>query len=194
MGARGKSIGMGVKLFDNIVYKKTEEIIPYEGNPRINGRAIDALVEVIPEFGFNQPIVIDRNNVIIKGHSRYEAMKRMGCEAIPCIVTDNDDEINAENRLLDNKLHELSEWDSEKLNCELREMKIDLRSMKVDVPAVKGSKELSTDVQQRDIAKAESKLITERKPTSSQQDLIEVHCEYCGESFFVSRVEVEKYA
>ena len=67
-----------VKIYGDIVYRMIDDIKPYDNNARINNRAVDALEKMIPVAGFNVPIVIDKNNVIIKGHSRYEALKQMG--------------------------------------------------------------------------------------------------------------------
>lgn len=184
----------GVKVYGEIVYRRIEDLVPYENNPRVNDRAVSALVEDIPVMGFNVPIVIDKNNVIIKGHSRYEALKRLGYEAAPCIVSDEDEDGVAEDRILDNKVSELSEWDEEKRNCELREMKIDLRQMGVSVPLVRNGVNQVRDVTKNDVEKQQRRLVEDRKTSREKQDLIEVHCDHCKETFFVSLEEVEKYA
>ncbi|MEE0929602.1 MAG: DNA methyltransferase, partial [Acutalibacteraceae bacterium] len=100
--------------------KKIEEIIPYEKNPRKNDNAVDAVAQSIKEFGFKVPIVIDKNNVIVAGHTRYKASKKLGLEEVPCIVADdlNEEQIKAF-RLADNKVAEKAEWDFELLDEEL---------------------------------------------------------------------------
>lgn len=184
--------GAEIKVYDKIVYRKIEDLIPYENNPRVNDRAVNALVKDIPVMGFNVPIVIDKNNVIIKGHSRYEALKKLGYEAVPCIVSDEDEAGVAEDRVLDNKVSELSEWDSEKRNCELREMKIDLRAMDISVPLVRNGVNQVQDVTKRDVESAQKHLVDERRTAQEKQDLIEVHCDHCGETFYVNYQEVAR--
>ena len=65
------------------------EIIPYENNPRKNERAVEYVANSIREFGFKVPVVLDRNNVIVTGHTRYEAAKKLGLEKIPAIYADD---------------------------------------------------------------------------------------------------------
>lgn len=95
------------------------EIIPYWRNPRRNDKTVDALVEVIQKNGFNVPIVVDKNNVVVKGHARLKAAKRLGMETVPCIVSDAPEEVIKADRISDNKIQELSAWDFGKLNFEL---------------------------------------------------------------------------
>lgn len=98
---------------------KTTELIPYENNPRINDNAVEAVANSIKEFGFKVPIVIDRNNVIVAGHTRLKAAQKIGLEKVPCIVADDltPDQIKAF-RLVDNKTAELAEWDFNALALE----------------------------------------------------------------------------
>ena len=93
-----------------IEYKKLEEIKPYQQNPRkkIN---YDRVANSIREFGFNQPIVIDKHGVIIVGHSRYEASKILELEQVPVIVADLSPTKAKAYRIADNKTNEYSEWD-----------------------------------------------------------------------------------
>lgn len=68
---------------------RLEELIPYENNPRDNGPAVEAVAASISEFGFKVPIVIDSNNVIVAGHTRLLAAKRLGLETVPAIRADD---------------------------------------------------------------------------------------------------------
>lgn len=186
---------MSVKFYDKIAYKDILEIKPYENNARINDAAIEALVKAIPVMGFNVPIVIDKNNVIVKGHSRYEALKRLGIDLVPCIIIDGTEKEIAEERLADNRLSELSSWDDEKLKYELREMQIDLSNFKIELPQIHGVAEAVQDVTQMQVQRAAKELVgQDRKVSSEKKSLIEVHCPNCGEDFFADLAEVMKYA
>ena len=103
-----------------IIDKKIGEIKPYEKNPRKNDNAVDAVASSISQFGFKNPIVIDGNNVIICGHTRYKAAKKLGLDVVPCVIADDltDEQIKAY-RLADNKVAELAEWDIDLLEEEL---------------------------------------------------------------------------
>ena len=90
-----------------------KDLREYENNPVIHSREqITKLAEIIKRYGFRQPIVIDRNNVIVAGHGRLQAVKKLGYKEIDCVVADNltDDQVRAY-RLADNKIKELSLWD-----------------------------------------------------------------------------------
>lgn len=103
-----------------IVMKNIAEIKPYENNPRYNESAIDAVASSIKEFGWKQPLVIDKDNVIVVGHTRWLAAKKLGLSEIPCLIaSDLTDEQIAAYRLVDNKTNELATWDFEKLKTEL---------------------------------------------------------------------------
>ena len=99
---------------------KIGDIIPYEKNPRKNDEAVKYVAESIKQFGFKVPIVIDKNNVIVAGHTRYKASKKLGLTEVPCIVADDltEEQIKAY-RLADNKVAELAEWDFDLLGEEL---------------------------------------------------------------------------
>lgn len=106
-----------------IEYLATDQLIPYENNPRLNDNAVDAVVASIDEFGFQVPIVIDKDNVIVAGHTRLKAAKKLGIKELPCVRADDltDEQIKAY-RLADNKVGELADWDFLKLDVELKEL------------------------------------------------------------------------
>lgn len=83
------------------------ELKPYKKNPRKNDESVDFVMNSIKEFGFKVPIVVDKNNVIVAGHTRYKASKKLGLKKVPCIVADDlsEEQINAY-RLADNKVGE----------------------------------------------------------------------------------------
>ena len=102
---------------------KTSELIPYKNNPRVNDAAVDAVANSIKAFGFKVPIVIDKHNIIVAGHTRWKASQKLGLSTVPCIIADDltEEQINAF-RLADNKTAELAEWDFEKLETELGQL------------------------------------------------------------------------
>lgn len=106
-----------------IIYKNINELIPYENNPRINDEAVEYVKNSIKEFGFKVPIVIDKDNVIIAGHTRIKASKELGIKDIPCIIADDltEEQVKAF-RLADNKVAEKSTWDYTKLDEELEDI------------------------------------------------------------------------
>jgi len=104
-----------------IIYKQINELIPYENNARINDDAVYPLIESIKEFGFNNPIIIDENNVIINGHTRLKALKKLKWDEVPCIqLKDLSTEQKNAYRLADNKVAEIALWDEEKLLEEIQ--------------------------------------------------------------------------
>jgi site-specific DNA-methyltransferase (adenine-specific) len=106
-----------------IVYKKISEIKPYENNPRDNSKAIEQVKQSIEEFGFKVPIVIDKDGVIVAGHTRYEASKLLKLKEIPCIIADDLDENQIKAfRIADNKVTDYSIWDNKKLLEELESL------------------------------------------------------------------------
>ena len=103
-----------------IIIKGISEIKPYENNPRNNDSAVDAVAASIREFGWQQPIVVDKDGVIIAGHTRYKAARKLGLTEVPVVVAENltDEQVRAY-RLADNKTGELSGWDFSVLEEEL---------------------------------------------------------------------------
>lgn len=111
----------------NIKMKGLEEIKPYEKNPRKNDEAVQYVAESIREFGFRVPLVLDKDNVIVAGHTRYKAAKRLNLDQVPCVVADDltKKQIRAY-RLADNKVSEFAKWDNGLLDSELFDIGIDI--------------------------------------------------------------------
>lgn len=99
---------------------KISEVKPYDKNPRKNDDGVDAVANSIKEFGWQQPIVVDKDNVIIVGHTRYKAAKKLKMDKVPVVVASNlsDEQVRAY-RLADNKTGELTDWDMGLLDDEL---------------------------------------------------------------------------
>ena len=96
------------------------ELVPYENNARNNEEAVPGVMSSIRQFGFKTPILVDRDNVIIEGHTRRLAAMKLGLKEVPVIrALDLTKKQVAALRLADNKLSELSSWDFDKLDREL---------------------------------------------------------------------------
>lgn len=103
-----------------VEYRNVADLNPYENNPRLNDGAVDAVAASIKEFGFKVPIVVDSDGVIVTGHTRLKAAKKLGIDTVPVIVADDltPEQVKAF-RLADNKTGELAQWDLDKLDIEL---------------------------------------------------------------------------
>ena len=103
-----------------IVNVPVDEITPYENNPRINEGAVEQLARIIEQLGFRNPAVLNKDKVVIEGHTRLLAVKKLGWETMPCIIaTDLTPEQEQALRIADNKIAEIAEWDDDKLKVEL---------------------------------------------------------------------------
>lgn len=99
---------------------KLSEIVPYENNARKNDKAVKDVAESIKQCGYIAPIIVDENNVILAGHTRYKALKKLGYKEVAVRkVSGLTDEQKRKYRLLDNKTNELADWDFEKLKDEI---------------------------------------------------------------------------
>ena len=117
-----------------VIDKKLAEITPYAQNPRKNDDAVDKVAASIQEFGFKQPIVVDKDGIIIVGHTRYKAAQKLGLETVPVLVADDLTEEQAKAyRLADNKTNEFAEWDFELLDLELFDIGIDMEQFGFDL-------------------------------------------------------------
>lgn len=154
----------------NIEELRLDELIPYENNPRKNDDAVDAVALSISSFGFRVPIVIDKNNVIIAGHTRLKAARKLGLTTVPCVRADDltDDQVRAF-RLADNKVGELAGWDFEKLEQELESIVIDM--------------ELFGFAQENYDIDAFFTPTPEREDHAGETEAKRVQCPHCGEWF-----------
>lgn len=109
----------------NIKQIGIDDIFPYENNPRVNDRAVEIVAKSIEEFGFRNPIIVDKDMVIIAGHTRWRASKRLGLDVVPVMVADdlNEEQVKAF-RIMDNKSSEFAEWDYVKLLEEVDSLKL----------------------------------------------------------------------
>lgn len=110
-----------------IIEKSIDELVPYENNARINDKAVDIVANSIKEFGFKNPCIINKDNVIVAGHTRVLACKKLGIDKVPCIVADDltEEQIKAF-RIADNSSAQIAEWDIDKLMKELDTIDYDM--------------------------------------------------------------------
>lgn len=109
-----------------IEYMNVNDLIPYINNPRKNDDAVGKVASSIKNFGFKNPIIVDKGNEIIAGHTRLKAAKKLGLEEVPVIKAEDLNEAQVKAfRIADNKTGELAEWDFELLENELEELKLE---------------------------------------------------------------------
>lgn len=153
----------------NIIEKKVKDLKPYEKNPRKNDDAVQYVANSIKEFGFRVPIVIDSDNNIVCGHTRWKACKKLKMETVPCVIADDltEEQIKAF-RVADNKTSEKSGWDFALLDTELAEIEtIDMTLLGFDEE--KNSEPIDLD---------------DEEPKTDRATKI-VHCPKCGFAYEV---------
>lgn len=117
-----KTTNKTLKAFD-VELRPIEAVKPYEKNPRVNDDAVDAVAASLREFGWKQPIVVDAEGVIIAGHTRWKAARKLGLATVPVhAATDLTPEQVRAYRIADNQTATLAEWDMEILPLELKEL------------------------------------------------------------------------
>ena len=114
-----------VSYSGEVVWIPIDKIVPYWRNPRINERTVQALVKFIKRVGFNVPLVIDNENVVIKGHTRLKAARLLKMSKVPCLYSKNDAEINRRDRIADNRVSDFSLWNSEQLIEEREKLRLE---------------------------------------------------------------------
>ena len=166
-----------------------DKLIPYINNPRKNDDAVDQVASSIKNFGFKVPIVIDKDNEIITGHTRLKAAKKLGIEEVPCIIADDltPAQIKAF-RIADNKVAEIAEWDMDLLGLELSE----LEELEFDISDMGFEDEELDDILGRDTEVVEDDF-EEEPPDEPESKLGDIwtlgrHRLMCGDS--TSEVDV----
>lgn len=116
------------KVQDETRVMRLDDVVPYWRNPRVvTDEAVNAVAESIKRYGYQQPIVVDSENVIVMGHTRYAALRRLGATEAPVHVAATLSTAQAKQlRVIDNRTHELTSWDFEGLVAELDELDDDL--------------------------------------------------------------------
>ena len=172
-----------------IEWMDVDSVHPYENNPRINDDAVEAVAASIAEFGFRSPIIVDQHHVIIAGHTRLKAAKRLKMPRVPVIVADDlsEEQVRAY-RLADNKTAELSDWDLELLDKELAEIG------DIDMAAFGFTDDIEIEVEDVDLDEIEEVDTPEKpeEPRTRPGDMYRLgrHVLLCGDS--TSEVDVTR--
>lgn len=176
-----------------IIMMNTEKLKPYENNPRFNDKAVDAVAKSIENFGFKVPIVVDKHNVIVTGHTRLKAAQKLGLAQVPVIVADDltPEKIKAF-RLADNKVSELAEWDFSKLEAELADIsEIDMSQFNFDMKELSKEFDKNKEVTEDDFD-VDAELNNGEEPTVKRGEVWKLGNHYlmCGDS--TNKNDVEK--
>ena len=122
-------------MLNKIELVNLEEITPYNNNPRDNNGSVDYVANSIKEFDFIQPIIVDKNKVIIAGHTRYKASQKLGLKQVPVIIADNlsEEKVKAY-RIADNSTGDNSKWIDELLYSEIADIvDVDMSTLGVNL-------------------------------------------------------------
>jgi site-specific DNA-methyltransferase (adenine-specific) len=175
-------------------------IKPYWRNPRNNEEGVAAVKKSIEEFGFNSPIIVDKEYVIIAGHTRYKALQQLGYETVPIVVADLPAQKIKQYRIADNKTSELSQWDYPKLVLELKEL-ADLPTMQdyfpdLDLSSIVDTlpKSVALDVSDEDVAKS-AELLGKNYTSRNEEErkgFIPMICPDCGYEYSLHIAALER--
>lgn len=172
-----------------VIEKKITDIRPYERNPRINDDAVGAVMNSIKEFGWQQPIVVDQDGVIIVGHTRYKAAKKLKLKTVPVVVAELSEEQARAYRIADNSTNGLATWDYDLLLPELEGLSYDMADFGLDLTSTEDDE---GDLDPDDIIEDDYEIPEEVEP---QVKLGEVwrcgeHVLLCGDA--TSEADVDK--
>lgn len=158
----------------NIVYKKVADLVPYENNPRNNDGAVDYVANSIKEFGFKVPVVVDKDNIVVAGHTKLKACEKLGITEVPCIVADDltEDQIKAF-RIADNKVAEYATWDEEKLSEELSDIMVDMTNFGDDLFSDDDTMDVELD-DEEDNPYSQKKHVPQYEPTGDFVDIMDL--------------------
>ena len=157
-----------------IEYMNVNDLIPYINNPRINDNAVDKVASSIKNFGFKNPIIVDKDNEIIAGHTRLKAAKKLGLKEVPVIRVEDltENQIKAF-RIADNKTVEFAEWDMELLELELEELEDIFTGFSEE------EKEIIFNTSDVDI----DSFFEDAEETNKEKEEKEIQCPHCGMYF-----------
>lgn len=144
-----------------ITYRDPASLIPYENNPRENDNAVPYLMNSIQEYGFLNPVIVDRDDVVVAGHTRIKAAMELGLKEVPVVRAEDLTKEQADAfRLVDNRVGEIAWWDRDKLAEEMRKLDIEWENFGFDpmpdmddMPVWSGEDEVSDDSSSREPVK-----------------------------------------
>lgn len=158
---------------------KTQDIIPYENNPRQNDIAVDKVAMSLEQYGWQQPIVVDGDGIVIAGHTRLKAAVKLGMDKCPVVVADNltQEQVKAY-RIADNRTGELAEWDKDLLDLEIQELidldfDVELTGFSMEDLGLEGDPEPSTQPAERDQVQENFMVVIECETEEEQLSLLE---------------------
>jgi len=172
-----------MKIYTKIKMIDIGKIKPYFNNPRENDKTVQALMKSISSLGFNVPLFVDKNFVIVKGHSRYSAAVELGLEKLPCIISEASDKENNADRIYDNAIQELSKWDYDKLGIELRDIDFKIDNIKLLTDEFNYN---YGDVTQEQLDACGF------DTTKNSPNHLKFMCPKCGEEVYFSKNEIDK--
>jgi site-specific DNA-methyltransferase (adenine-specific) len=109
----------------NIEQRPIDQVIPYDKNPRLNDSAVDAVAKSLQEFGWRQPVVVDKDGVIVVGHTRWKAAQKLGMQSVPVHVATELTPAQARvYRIADNATGGIATWDMDLLPVEIKELEV----------------------------------------------------------------------
>lgn len=164
-----------------------DQIVPYWRNPRsIPESAVNAVARSIERFGYVQPILVDKDNVVVVGHTRLAALKELGYTSVRVYVSKLSEEKNKEYRLIDNRTSEMTAWDHDKLVLELREFDDELKTeFFPDIDLEIGMIDSAVGVDEVDITDAAKQVTRVAEADPSTMQTTGVRCPQCFHVFQV---------
>jgi len=165
---------LNIKINPNLKQIPIDHLVPYAKNPRKITKAIPLVAESIKSFGFNVPITINNmiDKIIVSGHTRYEAAKKLGMQQVPYIELNHLSDLDIRKyRLADNRVADESEWDKNLLRTELAELEL---NSKLDAEWFN-----NIGFSQEEIAKALAGTMQDNEETISKKN----ECPKCGHTW-----------
>ncbi len=172
----------------NIQTVNIDTVIPYWRNPRqVSDAGVTAVADSIERFGYQAPIIVDADMVVIAGHTRLQALRRLGWTEVDVVISDMSDNQAKEYRLVDNRTSEYGEWDNNKVFLELREF-ADEETARRFFPEINLSIDMNSAtfvIDDVDMQRAASGL-TNLTTGGGQKDTKTLTCPHCLEQFEIS--------
>ena len=182
-----------MSIRNQIQYVKLDELIPYARNPRNNEDAVEHVASSIREFGFQSPIIVDKDNTIIAGHTRFNAAKRLKLDEVPIIKASDLTEAQVKAfRLADNRVGEYATWNDELLAIEFEELQdLDFDLGLTGFEELEIESLLNEDESDNEVFEDGYEVELPKEPKAKQGDIYRLgrHFLMCGDSTSIEDVE-----